>query len=1367
MSAADLDALRDKIQREIEVLERSLGPDISSIDVVLSGSNDGSENDDSDSREALDEDLEADEIALGDAGHRAEMCLQMNLVYQAVIQEKLQELELLISQNKVQQEELLWELAGRRTQSVSSKKLYPANLSVGHFFKPYFKDKATGLGPPANPEMMERSSHVLKTFKELSCKKWRTADSEELRAAILSDGLQKLVQPKLLKLEYLQQKLRSAQSDTDKNLLRKQIQELERDMHDIHQLPNEQLLGQRTDEHDWEKISNVNFEGNHSAGRLSKIWKNQLHPHVNAEPWTEEEIKKLQEIAIEHNFENWESIAEALGTNRTAFQCLQQHQFNNKDFRRKGFTKEEDEMLMYFVQRMRVGMHIPYRKIAYFMEGRDSMQLLHRWSKCLDPTVKKGPWSIEEDERLLKAVEKYGEKDWYKIRYEVPGRTDIQCRERYYKGLHKDIKKGKWTPEEEQKLVELTKKYGVGHWTKVGREITHRTGSQCLSKWKLMMGYFKERKKKYKMNITPQKRSPTSAQRKRPRRAKPDSTVPKIKEEGLSDEDVSDASSERSSSSSSFMSSSSSSSTNSSSSSEDEDDMEDDSDVEERRAATKFLESLPDLDLWIPRKSKKTIFRSYFSTSGRVPRTKMRGKRGHFQFNTILKGIAYPPSTDIVTESPEDILKEFQKNGYQILEITEDDVRRLLRCNTLLCQGKQGQQLEQLQTESEGDTSERLRPRRSRRRIPVERNLLVAVTPWVGNIFLPLPTQYKTPWDKQILADAMRKKLASVKITSTPMFTLLIQLFQINAEGCLQMIKLRKTQQSESLKKSKRRNEVVTHSNAGPRPQSRRGSAHSPVRNVAPAPKLKTVYELLQEKRMAQFKARRSAQNDVPSPSLLVSPQIVVNTDSTPSGPHQDTALPISSPAPQNVLLPTSPFVPLPTCQVIGTSNMASNQISSASGNSTNGQGADAGVATAVGQNVQANNLCNGTPSIGSPCTAQAMPGSQVMASPQMPIQLLQSVVSPVVTSTTWVLTPQGLVQIPLQALFPSLSPMLVNQNLSVSEPSSIMSTDSSSNGTSTNKGPEMPTSSTSTEVQQLPASSGSSSPENTAGEAAQIHHVQPTNSLSPEPLPTLSPPNKAMQFSQTPKKYPVVKIAKVCPSTQQVANSQTPTSSKTTTQIPTGSTDKNIVDLSLISLEAEASVKDWLQGKSGGGTLKNNMAYLPPSACNLKTFSRILLEKKTLEEGAFRLLPHSEEEEGGERDIRRKREILDELVEQKLKDNPAYNILKQRFLSAFMFPGLLAAFTPPNSTAAKSVVKSEVKDEDNIVHIDEHERHDNIPSDGHTVDNATGQSTPSHPDEGETLNPDSQWTPMDVECVAGNTRSSLRRRMLHRRSET
>lgn len=100
------------------------------------------------------------------------------------------------------------------------------------------------------------------------------------------------------------------------------------------------------------------------------------------------------------------------------------------------------------------------------------MQLIYRWTKNLDPRLRKGLWTPEEDtvgvgaggpsprkatwtlwrplgglsgvvitaethlsvsflQKLLQAVAKYGEHDWCKIREEVPGRSDTQCRERW------------------------------------------------------------------------------------------------------------------------------------------------------------------------------------------------------------------------------------------------------------------------------------------------------------------------------------------------------------------------------------------------------------------------------------------------------------------------------------------------------------------------------------------------------------------------------------------------------------------------------------------------------------------------------------------------------------------------------------------------------------------------------------------------------------------------------------------------------------------------------------------------------------------------------------------------------------------------
>ncbi|XP_063791885.1 snRNA-activating protein complex subunit 4 [Pseudophryne corroboree] len=1436
MATVDIEAEREKIQRQIEALERSLGPSAATCEEAEAS--DCSDDDDLDVEYG---DYQTDDFGLGDGGDSVEMGLQMNLVYQAVIEEKLQELAILIAQNKDQQEQLLWELAGRKTQRAGIKKAYPTNLAVGHFFKPYFKDKFSGVGPPANQEMIERSAHVVKTFTEFTSRKWIPSYNAELRQAIVSGTLQRMLQPKLLKLEYLQQKLGNKNTDIDRKILTKQIQETEREIDDMNQLPEDALMGQRSDEHDWEKISNINFEGAQSSRRLRRVWQNYEHPHINKDPWDEEEIQKLQKIAESHNFVNWEEIAQELGTERTAFQCLQRFQLSNKEFKRKEFTKEEDEILTHFVQRMRVGDHIPYRKIAYFMEGRDPMQLVSRWSKSLDPSLTKGHWSKTEDEMLLKAVAKHGEKEWYKIRLEVPGRSDIQCRERYYKGLHKDVKKGKWSEEEREKLIALTEKYGVGHWTKISKELTQRNGAQCLSKWKHLRGYYKRKRQEQKhVRIQPKK----------------------MKEEVVSDEEASGSDS----SSCSFSLTSSDTEDSAVTHSEEDSDPSN-------------LHSPPALDLWIPRRTIPDSCRKSLiihpNASGST-RTKVQRKGDAFQFNTILRGVAYPTSTDTVTDSPDVFLSQAADSGCQMLQIRENDVRAVLRRNTELYREQQVQRLKQKLRKCPAgsgkdipghETTEKSLSRFSVSQLykaSVDRRLLFAVTPWVGNVFLPLSANYGRK--RRTHADVMRKKLHSVTITSTPIFTLLIQLFQIDAQGCLQMIRLRKVKETEIVRtirsctmrmergagtadplspksllvQSFQKQDPKVQHGGKPRPQGKQcisqptliapappgiasaptliapappgiasaptliapappgiasaptliapappgiasaptliapappGIASAPtliapappgiapapsVRASAPTQKPKTVYELLMEKRMQQARARKAARQ---SAVLLAPPQILLQQQPNPLRQPQPMTINVAPLNAQKSVWPVVPFISLPAGQVILPSNDAVGQMSPAGRPEM-----DAGNALPVSQTDKAPESVNSKITSDCPSPSQTMAAAQTAS-----VQPGQTAGSPL--PVTWIVTPQGFFPISYQALrFPSPTQLPINQvKRDVSTSSEARAAETSTHETSMAKASEVPVDLHISNNETLRVVKSSLSQEATAMTSASVPPVPPGGPRWPIIAPAPNVPSKSSQCTWRPNKYPLVKIAKLLPSDHSGVNAVTVSKNGDPNPIPSSSTqtctagaEKNILDVSLISLEEEASVREWLQGKSGGVDVpagesagvdvlagksggvdvpagksggvevpagksggvevpagksggvdiqegksggidvpagKSGMAYLPPSICTLKTFSRILRQKKALEESALTLLPHDEAVETVT--SHRKQEILNDLVEQKLKDNPAYHLLKQRFLSAFTFPGFLASFPPAISTSVKEEEES-AEDSDGSMYRDE-----------------------------------------------------------------
>ncbi|XP_075026821.1 snRNA-activating protein complex subunit 4 isoform X4 [Calonectris borealis] len=900
-AALDLNAEREKIRREIEELERSLEPGGAGIEMAVSDSSlssgtDDGEDDDSDSHAEMEverEDDSSDDDIESSLPQDPETCLQMNHVYQEVIQEKIEEVELLIAQNKEQQKEIMCELGGPKIAKAGDGRNLPANIFLGHFMKPYFKDKTTGIGPPSNEDAKEKVAQGIKSFEQLLSTKWKSREKTLLQKSVVSDRLQRLLQPKLLKMSYWNQKLEKVKTETEKQILEKQIKEVEQEIEAINQLPESDLLGNRFDEHDWEKISNIQFDGQRSSEELRKFWQNWEHPSINKKEWTEEEIERLKKIAAKHGYLDWQTIAQELGTNRTPFQCLQKYQIYNKDLKRKEWTKGEDQMLLELVQEMRVGSHIPYKKIAYYMEGRDSAQLIYRWTKSVDPSLKKGPWTPEEDAMLLAAVKKYGERDWYKIRTEVPGRSDAQCRDRYLKALHCDVKKGKWSLEEEEQLIELVQKHGLGHWSKIASELPHRTGSQCLSKWKLMIG---------------------SKKRSRPTKRR------HVQESSSSSE----------------------------SSSEDiELDLADSS---EEETTSKEECGFPSIDLWIPtrtntQESNKERYQtpSLFSpasadaktSSSEVPSATCGGDKDRVadkssELNTLLRGIARPHSTDIIVKNPTEVMNKASRCGKQVLRVTLENVRRVLRNNTCFQRKLQskilkpatvltkisgvsnsvGQKLQGLPN----ITEKTYRQERERlRRMNLDRKLLMAVTPWVGNVLLPCTLQTGKMAFHQTKADSIQEKIKSVSLTSTPLFTLFIQLFQIDTNGCMKIIRERRLRQSELLRANAKRPQQAsqnTETSSGNSSQSctqrnsRRGIPRNAVRRPAalkaretsaavfetstpamqgalPAQvqrqKPKTVSELLREKRLRESRAKKAMQRAVfVAPQMLVSGPLII-----------------------------------------------------------------------------------------------------------------------------------------------------------------------------------------------------------------------------------------------------------------------------------------------------------------------------------------------------------------------------------------------------------------------------------------------------------------------------------------------------------
>ena len=135
------------------------------------------------------------------------------------------------------------------------------------------------------------------------------------------------------------------------------------------------------------------------------------------------------------------------------------------------WTAEEDELLNKYVP---IYGEKQWRKIAEHIPGRSSIQCLHRWTKILKPGLVKGPWTPEEDQKLIAWVRAEGPTKWASAAAFIKGRSGKQCRERWFNNLCPGVKKGAWSEDEDEMIFQLYQKYGSS-WSKIAKFIPGRT----------------------------------------------------------------------------------------------------------------------------------------------------------------------------------------------------------------------------------------------------------------------------------------------------------------------------------------------------------------------------------------------------------------------------------------------------------------------------------------------------------------------------------------------------------------------------------------------------------------------------------------------------------------------------------------------------------------------------------------------------------------------------------------------------------------------------------------------------------------------------------------------------------------------------
>ncbi|XP_050425356.1 uncharacterized protein LOC126836203 [Adelges cooleyi] len=121
--------------------------------------------------------------------------------------------------------------------------------------------------------------------------------------------------------------------------------------------------------------------------------------------------------------------------------------------------------------------------------NKSDVQCQRFWNLMLKPYVSRSKWTKEEDKNLIKLAKKYGEKNWTHIAEELEtNRNELQCFVHYQKYKGNLYTKGKWSKEEDIKLMRVIKENSIEkmiNWQKVyyGMHDSGRSNDQIYNRW--------------------------------------------------------------------------------------------------------------------------------------------------------------------------------------------------------------------------------------------------------------------------------------------------------------------------------------------------------------------------------------------------------------------------------------------------------------------------------------------------------------------------------------------------------------------------------------------------------------------------------------------------------------------------------------------------------------------------------------------------------------------------------------------------------------------------------------------------------------------------------------------------------------------